>query len=296
MNDPKALMMWGEMASHSGLAKNMNAYQAGMIIQAGSELGYGPAASLNCFYIVGHKVTPLGQTMAAMIKKSGKYTYKVLRSNDELAEITFMEKDGDSFQELGTVSFGKKDAAMAGLGGDAWRKYPSNMFFWRCLSKGARMFCADAMMGMIYTPEELADQLPQGVEVSIDEDTGDQVIVDTRDNVVPPAPQIPETASEDFSQQDNHMQAMSQPSYPSKPKSNAELISEVTDQNDSNYGEDVFLHGKHKDKTVAEVEASIKDQSYFTGFLKGKLETNDLAPYTASVVAAVLERIDGNGE
>jgi hypothetical protein len=73
------------------------------------------------------------------------------------------------------------------------------------------------------------------------------------------------------------------------------LISEVTDQNDSNYGEDVFLHGKHKDKTVAEVEASIKDQSYFTGFLKGKLETNDLAPYTASVVAAVLERIDGNG-
>ena len=98
MNDPKALMMWGEMASHSGLAKNMNAYQAGMIIQAGSELGYGPAASLNCFYIVGHKVTPLGQTMAAMIKKSGKYTYKVLSSTDEVAEITFMEKDGDSFQ------------------------------------------------------------------------------------------------------------------------------------------------------------------------------------------------------
>ena len=293
MNDPKALMMWGEMASHSGLAKNMNAYQAGMIIQAGSELGYGPAASLNCFYIVGHKVTPLGQTMAAMIKKSGKYTYKVLRSTDEVAEITFMEKDGDSFQELGTVSFGKKDATMAGLGGDAWRKYPSNMFFWRCLSKGARMFCADAMMGMIYTPEELADQLPQGVEVSIDEDTGYQVIVDTRDNVVPPAPQIPETASVDFSQQDSHMGSMSQPSYPSKPKTNAELISQVTDQNDSNYGEDVFLHGKHKDKPVAEVEASIADQSYFTGFLKAKLQSDDLAPHTAKVVAEVIERIEG---
>ena len=155
------------------------------------------------------------------------------------------------------------------------------------------MFCADAMMGMIYTPEELADQLPQGVEVSINEDTGDQVIVDSRDNVTPPAPQIPETASVDFSQQDSHMGSMSQPSYPSKPKTNAELISQVTDQNDSNYGEDVFLHGKHKDKTVAEVEASIADQSYFTGFLKLKLQSDDLAPHTAKVVAEVIERIEG---
>jgi hypothetical protein len=294
MNDPKSLMMWGEMASHSGLAKNMNAYQAGMIIQAGSELGYGPAASLNCFYIVGHKVTPLGQTMAAMIKKSGKYTYKVLSSTDEVAEITFMEKDGDNFQELGTVSFGKKDAAMAGLGGDAWRKYPSNMFFWRCLSKGARMFCADAMMGMIYTPEELADQLPQGVEVSINEDTGDQVIVDSRDNVVPPAPQIPETASVDFSQQDSHMGSMSQPSYPSNnANKQGEMLAQNTDQDDPNYGEDVFQWGKHKGKSASEIEASIEHRSYFTGFLKKELMKNNLAPYTAGVAKAAIERIEG---
>ena len=283
----------------------MNAYQAGMIIQAGSELGYGPAASLNCFYIVGHKVTPLGQTMAAMIKKSGKYTYKVLRSNDELAEITFMEKDGDSFQELGTVSFGKKDAAMAGLGGDAWRKYPSNMFFWRCLSKGARMFCADAMMGMIYTPEELADQLPQGVEVSIDEDTGDQVIVDTRDNVVPPAPQIPETASEDFSQQDNHMQAMSQPADKSTFKGpHKEMVLEIKDESsieelkaagvtrmftESDYGEVVMIVGKNKGKTVDELQ-----DSYFNFFRKD-IEAGNFAPNTLKFFRARLERIDDNG-
>ena len=293
MNDPNALMKWGEMASHSGLAKNMNAVQAAMIVQAGSELGYGPVASLNCFYIVSYKVTPLGQTMAAMIKKSGKYTYKVIKSDEEVAEITFMEKAGDDWQELATVSFSRADASKAQLGGNSWDKYPSNMLFWRCLSKGARMFCADALMGMVYTPEELSDDLPQGVEVSIDESTGNQVIIDERENAAPPAPQIPETASQDFSQQDNHMQSMSQPAYSNKPKSNKELIAPVKDQDDPNYGEDVFLHGKHESKPVAEIEASIEDQSYFTGFLKGKLETNDLAPYTAKVVAEVIERIEG---
>lgn len=293
MNDPNALMKWGEMASHSGLAKNMNAVQAAMIVQAGSELGYGPVASLNCFYIVSYKVTPLGQTMAAMIKKSGKYTYKVVKSTNEVAEITFLEKLGDEWQEAGTVSFSSADAAKAQLGGNQWNKYPSNMLFWRCLSKGARMFCADAMMGMVYTPEELSDDLPQGVEVSIDESTGDQVIIDNRENAAPPAPQIPQSVTNDFSQQDSHIQSMSQgPSYLSKPKSNAELISTVTDEKDSNYGEDVFLHGKHKDKTVSDIEASIDDQSYFTGFLKAKLQTNDLAPHTAKVVAEVLGRIE----
>lgn len=289
--DPNALMQWGKMAHQSGLFK-MQPIQAAMIIQAGAELGYGPVQSLQNFYIVGNKVAPYGQTMGAMIKNSGKYDYIVLESTEEKAVIEFRQKF-EEWESLGTVEFSMQDATQAELAGMAWAKYPSNMLFWRCLTKGARMHCPDALMGMKYTPEELSDDLPDGVEAGIDEETGDQLILDNRTPKAVPE-SIPEPMQEDIDMQNDHLNSLSNSgsAWTNEPKgkTNQEMVREITDSENSLYGENVFNHGKHKDKTVSEVEK--KEPSYFTYF-KNKLENGEMEPYTTKVFYDVLARIGG---
>jgi hypothetical protein len=79
--------------------------------------------------------------MAAAIKRSGKYDYRVVRSDDEVCEIDFYSGG----QKIGSSSFSMEDAKNAGLGGDNWRKYKRAMLFARCISAGYKTHCPDAL-------------------------------------------------------------------------------------------------------------------------------------------------------
>ena len=143
----------GEIFVASGFFSDTKAAaQAIVKILAGQEMGFGPMASMTGVYIVKGKVSLSANLMAAALKRSGRYNYRVHEMTPVLCEIEFFEKG----EGIGISSFSMEDAKKAGLTGNAtWTKYPRNMLFARAMSNGVRWYCPDIFGGPLYTPEEM---------------------------------------------------------------------------------------------------------------------------------------------
>ena len=155
-------MSTGKIMAQSGFfADSRDAAQAIVKILAGAELGFGPVASMTGIYIVKGRVTISANLMAAAIKRSGRYNYRVTELTDTTCEIAFFENG----QSCGTSRFTTADADRAGLKTETWRAYPRNMLFSRALSNGARWYCADVLGGPVYTEGEIPE--------AVDAETGE---------------------------------------------------------------------------------------------------------------------------
>lgn len=123
----------------------------------GAELGLGPMQSMMGVYIVDGKPTLSAATIATLIKRSGRYTYRVTRLDAEACVITFFERTAaGTWEEAGGSGFTMADAQAAGLAGKGpWKAYARNMLWARALTNGARWYCADVFGGAVYTPEEM---------------------------------------------------------------------------------------------------------------------------------------------
>jgi hypothetical protein len=161
-SDPVAL---GQVLAGSGyFADARQAAQAAVKVMAGQELGLGPIASMTGIHIVQGKVTIGANLIAAMIRRSGRYTYRITQHTDEVCELVFFEAG----QEIGRSAFSIEDARRAGLvkAGSPWVSHPKNMLFARAISNGAKWHCPDVFTGPIYTPDEFGvDVDPQTGEV-----------------------------------------------------------------------------------------------------------------------------------
>ena len=142
----------------SGFFSDTKAVNQGIVkILAGQELGFGPFASMNGVYIIQGKPAFGANMMAAAVKASGRYNYRVIEMSEKVCEIAFFEGG----QECGRSRFTLEDAKKAGT--KNLDKFPRNMLFARAMSNGVRWYCPDVMNGStIYTPEEL------GVETDAD--------------------------------------------------------------------------------------------------------------------------------
>lgn len=131
--------------------------QAAVKILAGSELGIPPLASMVGIYIVQGRVQLSAQVMAGLIKKSGRYDYRVREHTTTKCAIEFFEQ-GES---LGTSEYSIEDAKRAGLirsgqrGPSTWEAHPRNMLWARSMSNGAKWFCPDLLAGPTFVPGEL---------------------------------------------------------------------------------------------------------------------------------------------
>lgn len=165
----------GQTLAKSGYFKDArDASQAIVKVLAGRELGISPIASMTGIFIVKERVTLSANMIAAVIKRSGRYNYRVLHMGTDYCEIEFYENG----EPIGRSAFGKDDATAASLaGGDNWRKYPRNMYFARAMSNGAKWYTPDIFAGPIYTPDELG--------ANVDGETGEPI-----DVTPPPAPRI----------------------------------------------------------------------------------------------------------
>ena len=131
---------------------SQDAAQAIVKVMAGAELGFPPIASMTGVYIVKGKVSLSANLIAAAIKRSGRYTYRVRKLDDSGCVLEFFE-NGES---IGKSSFTREDAQRAQLlGKETWRSFFRNMAFARALSNGAKWHCPDVFGGPVYTPEEL---------------------------------------------------------------------------------------------------------------------------------------------
>ncbi len=142
----------------SGYFKEVKAAsQALAKVLAGVEFGIGPIASLQHIYAMDGKLSPSATLIAAIVKQTGRYRYRVLTHDDTACELEWLERVDGQWDVVGKSKFTIEEAKTAGLiGKGAWKTYPSDMLFARALTRGARRFAPDAFGGApIYSPEEL---------------------------------------------------------------------------------------------------------------------------------------------
>lgn len=148
------------------------AAQAVVKILAGQELGFGPFASMTGIHIIQGRPAIGANLMAAAVKASGRYNYRVIEMTDETCELAFYEGK----EKIGSSRFTMSDARKAGT--KNLDKFPRNMLFSRAISNGVRWYCPDVFAGApTYTPEEL------GADVNADGE-----VITVTPTVVQPAP------------------------------------------------------------------------------------------------------------
>jgi hypothetical protein len=145
----------GSIMVKSGFFKDTrDEAQAIVKILYGSELGFGPIASMLGCYIVDGRPSLSAQLIASAIQKSGTYRYRVREWTDTRCRIEFFER-GES---VGESTFSLDDASRAGLANkQTWKQYPKAMLWARAMSQGARAYAPDVFNGAIYTPDELQE-------------------------------------------------------------------------------------------------------------------------------------------
>lgn len=150
------LQRMGALLASSGYFRDArDMAQAAVKIQAGAELGIPPVAAMSSIYIVEGKPTLSAVLMGALVKRSGRYNYRVTEHTNDRCSIVFLEDK----EQIGVSTFTYEDAQSAGVTRNpTWQKYRRNMLFARAMSNGCRWYCPDVFGGPIYTPEELGEQ------------------------------------------------------------------------------------------------------------------------------------------
>jgi len=148
------------MAASGFFQDARQAAQAVVKILAGQELGVGPFTSMTGVYIIQGRPALSANLMAAAVKRSGRYNFRVIELTDTRCEIAFFEGG----QECGRSVFTADEARKAGT--KNMDKYPRNMLYARAISNGVRWFCPDVLGGSpVYTPEELGASVNEDGQV-----------------------------------------------------------------------------------------------------------------------------------
>ena len=170
------------MAASGYFADVKEANQALVKILAGQEMGFGAFASMTGVYIIQGRPSIGANLMAAAVKRSGKYDYRVLEMTDTVCELLFLQNG----KEIGRSRFDLNDAKKAGT--KNLDKFPRNMLFARAMSNGVKWFTPDIFNGApVYTPEELGADTDQD---------GNVIDVPVTPPPAPPAAHTPAPAPE----------------------------------------------------------------------------------------------------
>jgi hypothetical protein len=158
------IMSIGKAFAESGMFPDIKtAAQAVVKIQAGAEMGIPPFAAMSGIHIIQGKPTVGAGLMAANVKGSGKYDYRVIESTDKTCSIDFYQGK----EKIGNSTFTLEDAKKAGT--KNIDKFPKNMLFARAISNGVKWFTPDVFSGPVYVPEEM--------EVPITNDVPHEVVL-----------------------------------------------------------------------------------------------------------------------
>lgn len=150
-----------------GKSEQVGIAEIAVKIMAGREAGFAPYASAKGIHIIKGNPTFGGNLLAAAVKGSKKYDYRILQNDDTAVAIEFFERVAGKRESLGKSTFTAADAKKAGT--QNMDKYPRNMLFNRAISNGVKWYCPDVLEGVTaYTPDEM------GAEI---DDNGDYIEV-----------------------------------------------------------------------------------------------------------------------
>ncbi|MGH2586604.1 MAG: hypothetical protein ACRDJE_16945, partial [Dehalococcoidia bacterium] len=148
----------------SGFFKNSTDLSKAIVnILYGQEVGIGPVQAMMAIHVIDGKPTLSANLLATLVKRSGRYDYRIREHTAKLCRLEFFENR----QSLGPSEFTIEEAQAAGLMvKDNWKKYPKAMLFSRAISQGVRWHCPDVTGGApAYTPEELGAEVDEDGEV-----------------------------------------------------------------------------------------------------------------------------------
>jgi hypothetical protein len=125
----------------------------------GQAMGLSPAESLYRIDVIQGKPTASAELIAANVRKAGHILRVRVDESVPSATATIIRADDPGYEH--TVV---RDAAWAKRMGldskDNYRKQPATMLQWRAITGVARLACPEALYGVAYTSDEMADVAP----------------------------------------------------------------------------------------------------------------------------------------
>lgn len=175
-NDLNEIMAFAQIALKSNYFGVRSVEEVAVRILYGRELGLSVIQSMMGLTMIQGRLTISAGTIAARVKQSGKYDYKMVRWDNQACELQFYENG--KLIPNGRSIFTMQDARSAQLvkQGSAWEKYTKAMLFSRALTQGVRAFAPDIFLGPVYTPDEVAETDPIDIDLSTIENTGGEMI------------------------------------------------------------------------------------------------------------------------
>lgn len=158
-----------------------NAANAFVAAETGAALGLEPLQALASIAVINGRATLSSDLMAAVIRRAG-HTLRIVENSPESVTATLIRADDKSFKF--EVTWDKDKAVKAGLWGQRgpWSQYPTQMLRARAITEVARQGASEALMGMIYSPEDF------GATIS---DTGEVIEAEVIDDTPAPAKPAP---------------------------------------------------------------------------------------------------------
>jgi hypothetical protein len=160
-----------------------NAANAFVAAETGCALGLEPLQALASIAVINGRATLSSDLMAAVIRRAG-HTLRIVENSPESVTATLIRADDKTFKF--EVTWDKDKAVKAGLWGQKgpWSQYPTQMLRARAITEVARQGASEALMGMIYSPEDF------GATIT---DTGEVIEAEVIDDT--PAPAKPKPAA-----------------------------------------------------------------------------------------------------
>lgn len=159
------LQSLAEQAVKSGMFPDLTAAQAALKMQLADDLNINRSLGLGGIHVVKGKMVLSSNLIAALVKRSPKYRYRVAEHNDKLCKIAFYERQDDGKWELAGESIFTVDMAKRAqlLSNPTWSKYPESMLYSRAIVQGVRWYCPDLIMAPVYSEEEAESFLQHAV-------------------------------------------------------------------------------------------------------------------------------------
>lgn len=141
-----------------------NAANAFVAAETGAALGLEPLQALASIAVINGRATLSSDLMAAVIRRAG-HTLRIVENSPESVTATLIRVDDKKFEF--TVTWDKDKAVKAGLWGQRgpWSQYPTQMLRARAITEVSRQGASEALMGMIYSPEDFGATITDTGEV-----------------------------------------------------------------------------------------------------------------------------------